>query len=95
MKFGLGLGDPGGQLFNALQNAGWFIKPFWDSISDRVPLFGYHRKSWFVLMALLALSFGLSTRLSSFSGCASQPCSSSPSAWHLPRMPSWMSYAML
>jgi hypothetical protein len=51
------LGDPGGQLFYALQNAGWFIKPLWGSISDRVPLFGYHRKSWFVLIALLAVFF--------------------------------------
>jgi hypothetical protein len=57
IKFSLGLGDPGGQLFNALQNAGWFIKPLWGSISDRVPLFGYRRKSWFVLMALLAVVF--------------------------------------
>lgn len=57
IKFGLGLGDPGGQLFNALQNTGWFIKPLWGSLSDRVPLFGYHRKSWFILMALLAVVF--------------------------------------
>jgi hypothetical protein len=42
------LGDPGRQLFNALQNAGWFIKLLWDSISDRVPLFGYHRSAAFV-----------------------------------------------
>jgi hypothetical protein len=29
----------------------------WGYISDRVPLFGYHRKSWFVLMAFLAVIF--------------------------------------
>jgi hypothetical protein len=57
IKFGLGLGDPGGQLFDSLRNAGWFIKPVWGYISDRVPLFGYRRKSWFVLMALLAVIF--------------------------------------
>jgi hypothetical protein len=57
IKFGLGLGDSGGQLFNALQNAGWFIKPLWGYISDRVPLFGYRRKGWFVLMAVLAVVF--------------------------------------
>jgi hypothetical protein len=57
IKFGLGLGDPGGQLFDSLRNAGWFIKPVWGHISDRLPLFGYHRKSWFVLMAFLAVIF--------------------------------------
>lgn len=55
IKFSLGMGDAGGQLFNSLRNAGWFVKPLWGYISDRVPLFGYHRKSWFILMALLAV----------------------------------------
>ena len=57
IKFGLGMGDAGGQLFNSLRNIGWFIKPLWGLISDRVPLFGYRRKSWYVLMAGLALVF--------------------------------------
>jgi MFS family permease len=57
IKFGLGMGDAGGQLFNSLRNIGWFIKPLWGWISDRVPLFGYRRKSWYVLMAGLALVF--------------------------------------
>ena len=57
IKFGLGLGDPGGQLFDSLRNAGWFIKPVWGYLSDRVALFGYYRKSWFVLMAFLAVLF--------------------------------------
>jgi hypothetical protein len=57
IKFVLGMGDAGGQLFDTLQNVGWFIKPLWGYISDRVALFGYHRKSWFVLMALLAVVF--------------------------------------
>jgi hypothetical protein len=51
------MGDPGGQLFDSLRNAGWFVKPLWGYISDRIALFGYHRKSWFVLMALLAVLF--------------------------------------
>jgi hypothetical protein len=57
IKFGLGMGDAGGQLFNSLRNAGWFVKPVWGYLSDRVPLLGYHRKSWYVLMALLAVVF--------------------------------------
>lgn len=57
IKFGLGMGDPGGQLFHSLRNIGWFVKPVWGYISDRVMVFGYHRKSWFVLMALLAVFF--------------------------------------
>lgn len=55
IKFTLGMGDAGGQLFDSLRNFGWFVKPLWGLISDRVPLFGYRRKSWFVLMALLAM----------------------------------------
>ena len=57
IKFGLEMGDAGGQLFDSLRNGGWFIKPLWGYVSDRVPLFGYRRKSWFVLMALLAVVF--------------------------------------
>jgi hypothetical protein len=38
-------------------HAGWCVKPIWGSISDRVPLFGFRRKSWFVLMVLLAVLF--------------------------------------
>jgi hypothetical protein len=52
VKFGLGMGDMGGQLFDSLRNVGWFLKPLWGWLSDRIALFGYHRKSWFVLMAL-------------------------------------------
>lgn len=51
------LGDAGGQLFDSLRSAGWLVKPLWGYISDRVPLFGSRRKSWYVLMAVLALLF--------------------------------------
>jgi len=57
IKFALGMGDAGGQLFSSLRGMGWFVKPLWGLISDRVPLFGYRRKSWYVLMACLALLF--------------------------------------
>ena len=57
IKFTLGMGDAGGQLFDALRSSGWLIKPVWGLLSDRVPLFGTHRKSWYVLMAFLALVF--------------------------------------
>jgi len=59
IKFGLEMGDAGGQLFDSLRSVGWFVKPLWGYVSDRVSLFGYHRKSWFVLMALLAVVFWL------------------------------------
>ncbi len=50
----LGLGDAGGQLFSSLMTIGWIIKPLWGFISDQFPIFGYKRKSWFVLMALVS-----------------------------------------
>ncbi|GJL48931.1 MAG: MFS transporter [Nitrospirales bacterium] len=53
----LALGDTGGQLFNSLRSLGWLIKPVWGYISDRIPLYGYRRKSWYILMACLALGF--------------------------------------
>lgn len=54
IKYVLKMGDAGGQLFTALIGIGWLIKPLWGFISDRFPLWGYRRKSWFVVMALLA-----------------------------------------
>jgi MFS family permease len=68
IKFGLGMGDAGGQLFNSLRNIGWFVKPLWGLLSDRVPLFGYHRKSWYVLMAALALVFWALTAAVAWAG---------------------------
>ena len=68
IKFGLGMGDAGGQLFTSLRGIGWFVKPLWGLISDRVPLFGYHRKSWYVLMACLALLFWALTALLAWAG---------------------------
>jgi len=70
IKFTLGLGDAGGQLFDALRQIGWFIKPVWGIISDRYPLFGYHRKSWYVVMACLATIFWLINALLTFIGIA-------------------------
>jgi BT1 family len=68
IKFTLGMGDAGGQLFDALRNAGWFVKPLWGYVSDRIPLFGYHRKSWFVLMACLAVGFWMITAALAYAG---------------------------
>jgi MFS family permease len=68
IKFTLGMGDAGGQLFDALRTSGWLIKPVWGFISDRIPLFGYHRKSWYVLMAGLALFFWTLIALLAFLG---------------------------
>ncbi len=68
IKFGLGMGDAGGQLFSSLRGIGWFVKPLWGLISDRVPLFGYRRKSWYVLMACLTLVFWALTALLAYAG---------------------------
>ena len=70
IKFTLQMGDAGGQFFDALRQTGWFIKPLWGIISDKIALFGYHRKSWFILMALAATVFWLLNALLSFAGVA-------------------------
>src|SRR5690606_30537797 len=57
IKTHLAMGDAGGQLFDSLRSAGWSINPLWGYLSDRVPLFHYRRKSWYILMACLALVF--------------------------------------
>ncbi|HWO41421.1 MAG TPA: hypothetical protein VNO43_06415 [Candidatus Eisenbacteria bacterium] len=57
VKFVLDMGDAGGQLFQTLKSIGWLVKPLWGFISDRFPLLGYRRKSWFVLMGLLGFGF--------------------------------------
>ena len=68
IKFTLQMGDSGGQLFDALRQIGWFIKPLWGIISDKVAVFGYHRKSWFVMMAFAATVFWLLNSLLAFVG---------------------------
>ena len=68
IKFTLGMGEAGGQLFTSLRGLGWFVKPLWGLISDRVPIFGYRRKSWYVLMACLALVFWALTALLAAAG---------------------------
>ena len=68
IKFELGMGDAGGQLFDSLRSIGWMLKPIWGFVSDQFPLFGYKRKSWYVLMALLGAAFWFLTAFLSFSG---------------------------
>ena len=51
----LKLGPVAGQFFRGLEHIAWFLKPIWGFISDRYPLFGYRRKSYFGVMAFLAL----------------------------------------
>lgn len=53
----LAMGDAGGQLLDSLRYMGWMFKPVWGFVSDRIPLFHYKRKSWYILMAGLALIF--------------------------------------
>ena len=68
VKFVLEMGDAGGQLFQSLKSLGWLIKPLWGFISDRIRLFGYHRKSWFILMALLGVFFWTMNAVFAFIG---------------------------
>ena len=68
IKFQLGMDDAGGQLFDALRGIGWMIKPLWGYISDRFALFGYHRKSWYVLMACLSVVFWFVAAILSYLG---------------------------
>ena len=68
IKFTLQMGESGGQLFDALRQTGWFIKPLWGILSDKVPIFGYHRKSWYILMAFAATVFWLLNALLAFVG---------------------------
>ncbi|MBI1884372.1 MAG: hypothetical protein HYS08_09250 [Chlamydiae bacterium] len=51
----LKLGPVAGQLFQGLDHVAWFLKPLWGWTSDRFPLRGYRRKSYFCLMATLAV----------------------------------------
>jgi len=68
IKFTLGMGDAGGQLFDSLKGIGWMMKPLWGVISDKVHIFGYHRKAWYVLMACLGVVFWMTAALMSFAG---------------------------
>lgn len=68
IKFDLGLGDAGGQLFDSLRSIGWMLKPIWGYVSDNVRLFGYRRKSWYIAMAGLGALFWFVTALLSFIG---------------------------
>jgi MFS family permease len=68
VKFALGMGDAGGQLFQSLKSLGWLIKPLWGWISDRVPLLGYRRRSWFILMAILGVVFWILNAVLAFAG---------------------------
>ncbi|MEA3230616.1 MAG: hypothetical protein U9Q05_02535, partial [Thermodesulfobacteriota bacterium] len=68
IKFQLGMDDAGGQLFDALRSIGWMLKPIWGYISDKFALFGYHRKSWYVLMACLAVVFWFVAAVLSYLG---------------------------
>jgi hypothetical protein len=68
VKFALDMGDAGGQLFQSLKSLGWLVKPVWGLISDRVPLFGYRRRSWFIVMAVLGVVFWIMNALLAFMG---------------------------
>ena len=66
IKFVLEMGDAGGQLFQSLKSIGWLVKPLWGFISDRFPILGYRRRSWFILMATLGFIFWMFNALMAF-----------------------------
>ncbi len=55
LKEVLKVSDSMGQIFQGLSTMAWYIKPLWGFISDRISIFGYRRKTYFVFMAFLAL----------------------------------------
>ena len=57
-----------GQIFQGLSSIAWFIKPVWGWISDRFILLGYRRKSYFIVMAFLAMTSWLFLGVSAFLG---------------------------
>ncbi len=56
LKTGLGLNPAQVSEYLAIASFPWMIKPLYGLISDYVPLLGYRRKSWLMLMNLLAAS---------------------------------------
>jgi MFS family permease len=68
IKYALAMGEAGGQLFQSLTTLGWMIKPLWGFISDRFPIFGYKRKSWYILMAGLATGLWITNAVLAASG---------------------------
>lgn len=44
------------QYFNAITGIAWLVKPLFGFISDRFPICGYRRKTYIILMALIAAS---------------------------------------
>lgn len=42
-------------LFDAVLTIPWFLKPFYAWISDKYPIFGYHRRSYLMLCSLVAI----------------------------------------
>ena len=62
----LQLGPVAGQFFQGLNKLAWFMKPVWGFISDRFRLFGYRRKSYFLIMAILAFISWMGIALCSY-----------------------------
>ena len=53
LRENLGVSVPTIMMLGALANLPWLIKPLWGFLSDSISLFGYRRKSYIVLFALL------------------------------------------
>ena len=56
LKTGLGLSAADVSSYLAILSIPWMIKPLYGLISDYVPLFGYRRRTWLMLVNLIAAS---------------------------------------
>ncbi len=56
LKSGLGLSPAQVSEYLAVLMLPWVIKPFYGLVSDYIPLFGYRRKAWLLLVNLVAAS---------------------------------------
>lgn len=52
--------------FAAFTSLAWYIKPLWGYISDNYPIFGYRRKPYIVIMAVLAAGFWFALAYAAF-----------------------------
>jgi MFS family permease len=62
----LGVSIPAIMMLGALANLPWLIKPLWGFLSDSISLFGYRRKSYIVLFALMGSVASLLIGISPF-----------------------------
>ena len=45
------------QNINSITSIPWILKPIWGLITDTVPIFGYRRKTYLILLGLSSFTF--------------------------------------